>query len=105
MMADRLRSPAFSLFLGLAVIGIGDWANPDCALAAEETPVDVLAAHLRLQGHRCDHAQSAQRDAQLSKPDSVVWIVTCESGSYRVQLVPHMAARVERIEADNKPAK
>src|SRR5262249_42795585 len=105
MKADRLRSLAFSVFLGIAVIQSGDWGNAGRVRAAEEATADVLAAHLRLQGHRCEHVQSAQRDTQRSKPDEAVWIVTCESASYRVQLVPHMAARVERIEPDDNAAK
>src|SRR5262245_9847407 len=103
MKADRFRSVS-GLVVGVALVACSGWSNAGRALA-EETPADVLAAHLRLQGHRCDHAQSAQRDAQRSKPDEAVWIVKCESASYRVQLVPHMAARVERLEPDDKPAK
>ena len=104
MQADRFRS-AYGVVFGVALIASSDWGNAGRALAAEETPADVLAAHLRLQGHRCDRAQSVQRDTQRSKPDAAVWIVTCESASYRVELVPHMAARVERIEADDKSQK
>jgi hypothetical protein len=100
MKADRLRSLALSFLLGAAVIPGGDLGNAGAAPAAEEAPANILAARLRLQGHRCDHAQSVQRDTERSKPDAAVWIVTCESASYRVQLVPNMAAKVEQIEPD-----
>jgi hypothetical protein len=38
------------------------------------------------------------RDAQASKPDEEVWLLRCEGASYRVRLIPDMAARVERID-------
>jgi len=102
MRAEHLRVLAFAVCLGVAAVPSGNWHNTGGAIAAEETPPDVLAAHLRLQGHSCDKAQTAERDAQRSKPDSPVWIVTCETATYRVQLVPHMAARVERVEPGQK---
>lgn len=62
---------------------------------AQESPKDVIAAHLRLQGYTCDAPQKARRDARLSRPDEAVWIVTCENARYRVRLVPDMADVIE----------
>ncbi len=42
--------------------------------------------------------QSADQDMQASKPDEAVWIIRCEDATYRVRLVPDMAAAVERID-------
>ena len=62
-----------------------------------ESPKDDIAAQIRAQGYACDLPQSATRDAQASKPDEEVWLLRCEGASYRVRLIPDMAARVERI--------
>ena len=64
---------------------------------AQETPPEALASQLRLQGHRCDEPVTAQRDAQLSKPDEVVWNLRCGNASYRMRLTPDMAARIEQL--------
>lgn len=62
---------------------------------AQESPKDVLAAHLRTQGYKCDRPKSATRDAAASGPDEAVWTIRCENGRYRVRLVPDMAASVQ----------
>jgi hypothetical protein len=62
-----------------------------------ESPKDDIAAQIRAQGYACDQPQSATRDVQASKPDEEVWLLRCEGSSYRVRLIPDMAARVERI--------
>jgi hypothetical protein len=73
------------------------------ALALDgEDPKDVIAAQLRDQGYDCDNPQSATRDEDASGPDEAAWIVTCEGASYRVKLVPDMAAKVEKIDQNDK---
>ena len=62
-----------------------------------ESPKDDISAQIRSQGYACDQPQSAMRDVQASKPNEEVWILRCEGASYRVRLIPDMAARVERI--------
>ena len=69
-----------------------------CVAWAQETPPEDLASQLRLQGHRCDEPVTAQRDAQLSKPDEAVWNLRCGNASYRMRLTPDMAARVEKLD-------
>jgi hypothetical protein len=64
---------------------------------AEETPADSLAAQLRRQGHRCEEPVNVQRDAERSRPDELVWIIKCTNATYRMRLVPNMAAKVEQI--------
>jgi hypothetical protein len=66
--------------------------------SAQEDPTNIVADQIRAQGYKCDSPQSARRDAQASKPDEAVWILQCESGSYRVRLIPDMAATVEKID-------
>jgi hypothetical protein len=65
------------------------------AHAAEEMPAEIIAAQIRDQGYVCDKALSAKRDGERS--DDAVWILKCQNATYRVRLVPDMAARVERL--------
>jgi hypothetical protein len=58
--------------------------------------VEILAAQIRRQGYRCDGPLTAERDAERSKPDEAVWVLKCANATYRIRLVPDMAARVER---------
>jgi hypothetical protein len=67
------------------------------AQAAGETPKDMLAAQIRLQGVTCDKPLSAVRDAKRSKPDHEVWVLKCSDATYRIGRFPDMAAQVERI--------
>ena len=65
---------------------------------AQDGPKNIIAAQIRDQGYKCDSPQSADQDMQASKPDEAVWVIQCEDASYRVRLVPDMAASVERID-------
>ena len=58
---------------------------------------DIIATQIRSQGFRCNHPKTAARDADASKPDEFVWRLQCGQGSYLVTLIPHLAAKVERI--------
>jgi hypothetical protein len=66
--------------------------------SAQEDPTNIVADQIRAQGYKCESPQSAKRDPQASRPDEAVWILQCESGSYRVRLIPDMAATVEKID-------
>jgi hypothetical protein len=66
--------------------------------SAQEDPTNIVADQIRAQGYKCDSPQSAKQDAQASRPDEAVWILQCESGSYRVRLIPDMAAKVEKLD-------
>ena len=67
------------------------------AVMAQESPKDIIAARIRMQGYACDKPISAERDPALSKPDEPVWLLKCENHSYQVQLIPDMAAKVSPI--------
>jgi hypothetical protein len=71
--------------------------TPLAAQTGDEDPKNIVAAQIREQGYDCDDPQSAKRDVQASRPDEAVWILQCESASYRVRLDPDMAAKVERL--------
>ena len=40
---------------------------------------------------------SSKQDVEASTRDESVWILKCTNGSYRMRLVPDMAAKVEKI--------
>lgn len=59
--------------------------------AAQESPKDIIAAHVRLQGYKCDAPRSATRDVKASRPGEAVWKIICEDARYKVRLIPNMA--------------
>ena len=67
---------------------------------AQKAPTsrEVLADQVRSQGYPCDRALSAERDAGASRPDEQDWVLKCTNGSYRIRLIPDMAAKVEKID-------
>jgi len=62
-----------------------------------QTAAEVLADQVRQQGQACERALGAERDEAASRPELPVWILRCSNASYRVRLVPDMAARIERL--------
>jgi hypothetical protein len=61
------------------------------------TPVEIISDHIRRQGYACDEPREAERDRAASRPNETVWILRCGNATYRVTLIPDMAARVERL--------
>jgi hypothetical protein len=74
--------------------GLGTGTSLMAAESQEETPKEIIADQIRRQGFSCDNPVSAKRDLERSKPDEAVWILKCEKTTYRVRLIPDMAADV-----------
>ena len=66
--------------------------------ASDNAAADLVAAQIRDQGYACDAPASAKPDQSYSEPDETAWILICKNASYRVRLVPDMAAQVEQID-------
>jgi len=64
---------------------------------AQEEPKDIIAAQIRSQGYACNSTQSAERDAEASTANEAVWMLRCQNASYRVTLIPNLAAKVEKV--------
>lgn len=65
---------------------------------AQETAKGLLAVQVRSQEQVCDHPIRATKDKKRSAADVSVWVLRCENNSYRVRLMPDMAARIQRLE-------
>jgi hypothetical protein len=65
--------------------------------ARSETPANIIAAQLRMQGYACEDPVDATRDRKASKPNVTVWTLRCKNAAYRVQLIPDMAAHVTQL--------
>ncbi|MGE0024391.1 MAG: hypothetical protein AB7S70_12255 [Hyphomicrobium sp.] len=74
----------------------------DTASAADpkEVSKDIIAVQIRKQGFACNKALSAERDTTAGNPDDPVWTLKCDGASYRVHLIPNMAATVEKLADD-----
>jgi hypothetical protein len=97
-----MKAPRYFYVVFLTLIfSVGDGSGGSqiraAAQAAEETPRDMLAAKIRMQGVACDRPLSAARDVKRSKPDSAVWILKCNNATFRIRSIPDMAAKIERL--------
>jgi hypothetical protein len=68
------------------------------AAQQEAEALQVVADQVRAEGYACAEPTAVQRDQAQSRPDLSVWILTCEGGRYRVELVPDMRARVTPLD-------
>lgn len=102
-MKPQTQLPALGLPL-MAGLTLGAVAQTVPAHAEKlELSKDIIAVQIRKQGFECNSPESAERDEKASQPDSEVWILRCEGLSYRVQLIPNMAAKVERLTEKQPP--
>jgi hypothetical protein len=67
-----------------------------CLPGDEPTP-DLLASQIRDQGFACGKPESAEREVKVSRPNEAVWILTCENDTYRMTVIPDMAAKIEKL--------
>jgi len=83
----------FALSLGAGAALVGPPAHADEPMSAE-----IIAVQIRDQGYACEDPVSAVRDRQLSRPDEADWVLHCKNATYRVRLIPDMAADVKRLD-------
>jgi hypothetical protein len=85
-------------FWTISLISLPLVLSPAQAADETETPAEVIAVQIRDQGYACGKALSAERDETLSTPDEAAWILKCDNATYKVKLIPDMAAKVERLD-------
>jgi hypothetical protein len=90
----RIGTRLLVLVLGLAAPTTA--ISQDSSNGRDESPADIVATQVRDQGYRCDNPTSATQD-QESEGDAV-WTLKCGNATYRVRLVPDMAAAIEKID-------
>jgi hypothetical protein len=88
------QSSATRFVLGLGALACTALAAP---ASAQEKTAEIIAAHIRMQGYACDNALAAEHNVQASRPNEAIWMLRCSNGTYRVRLVPDLAAHVELI--------
>jgi hypothetical protein len=81
----------------IASVGIASWLSILSPTAAADTPASIISDQILKQGYSCDEPRQAERDPQASRPNETVWILNCSNTTYRVTLIPDMAARVEPL--------
>jgi hypothetical protein len=85
-------------FAAPALLGLGLHGPALITTAAsEDAPVAIISDQIRRQGFACTEPRRAERDRDASRPHQTVWILHCANATYRVTLVPDMAARVETV--------
>ncbi len=82
-----------------AILGILLPMMPLSGMAADaEDAAQIVAAEARTRGYACEDPAKATRNSEASTADKVVWRLECENATYRVRLIPNMAAEVEELE-------
>jgi hypothetical protein len=68
------------------------------AQAQDDAAAGIIAAQIRRQGFTCDKPKKAENKGLAAGSDLRIWVLDCGNASYRVQLVPNMAAKVEKLD-------
>ena len=63
----------------------------------QSTELTIVAAKVRSQGFRCNNPSSAERIVAESVPNETVYLLKCEGITYRVVLIPDLAAIVTEV--------
>jgi hypothetical protein len=89
----------WSSVLGIGLVTASLVAETSLSIAADpkEMSKHIIAVQVRKQGHACESPKSARRDAKNSRPNETAWVLECTNATYRVRLMPDMAARIEKV--------
>jgi hypothetical protein len=107
MMRASLRTVFVSILCMTAMVEAA--AAQTGSDVTDRAAADIVATQIRSQGYACDEPSSAKPDQKAepssakpdqkaSRPDETAWILTCKNATYRVKLVPDMAAQVEQLD-------
>jgi len=94
--------PIVSTLATVGAVAAGLMTLPARAADPDETSKNIIAVQIRKQGFACPKALKAERGTNYGDPDDGVWVLTCDVATYKVRLIPNMAASVEPLANDNK---
>ena len=101
--SQRMAAFGGAGLLVASLLGLGSLAAYVSGAQAQlEMNKEILAVQLRRQGFDCTKPVSAQHEEGQSAPNETVWVLKCENASYRMRLVPDMAAAIEKLKDDSK---
>jgi hypothetical protein len=100
MMMRRCLAALAFLLLGTMTFATKPFGS--VAYAAGDSPKDVIAAQIRIQGFACNRPLRAVLDKRKSKPDHEVWILECDNATYRFSRYPDMAAKVDILQSRSR---
>jgi len=89
-----MMKAVYIAIFGFALAAFGGSA---ICLSGDEATPGILASQIREQGFACSKAKSAEREVNASRPNEAVWILKCENDTYRMTVIPDMAAKVEKL--------
>lgn len=86
-----------AVYFAIFSLAVAAFSGAAMCLPGDETTPDLLASQIRDQGFACNTAKSAEREVKASRPNEAVWILQCENDSYRMTVIPDMAAKIEKL--------
>ncbi len=92
-----------SVIAAAVLFGSAPIVTESLAADPKEVSKDIIAVQLRKQGFSCKTPLSAERDTTSGNPDDPIWTLKCDDATYRVHLIPNMAAQVEKLADTQTP--
>ncbi|ADJ24354.1 hypothetical protein Hden_2558 [Hyphomicrobium denitrificans ATCC 51888] len=87
-----------AVYFGVFGFAVAAFSGATMCLPGDEPTPDLLASQARDQGFACSQAKSAEREVKASRPNEAVWILKCENDTYRMIVIPDMAAKIEKLQ-------
>jgi len=94
----RDRTSAWIPFIAASALVSACLASSVVGSMAQDSVTGIVADQVRSQGFPCDNAVSAERVEAESTPNETVYLLKCETATYRVVLIPDQAAKVTKAE-------
>jgi hypothetical protein len=83
--------------LALGTLGLVSAGAAPPPARAQETTIDIVATNLRARGYTCERPSALEPDPDHSRPDERAWLLTCETGRYRVIFKGDTGPEVEKL--------
>jgi NAD(P)-dependent dehydrogenase (short-subunit alcohol dehydrogenase family) len=93
-LAEASAKAAAAIVSLLAIVGTLGVAHAQADVTMSK---EILSVEVRKRGFVCANPIRAARDVRHSRPGETMWLLSCDTGDYRVSLVPKMAAKVEPV--------